>query len=110
MIGMFIAAAAGSLNYGEQFIRRAHLEVLKQEDIEDQLLTKKIADIICSPRRLKQAANSFYQNRSFANSKQGAGTPSKNSQRSGGPYLPPQILKNTYVREHFWSNEFIKNL
>jgi hypothetical protein len=35
---------------------RAHLEVLKQEDIEDQFLSKKISDILCSPRRLKQAA------------------------------------------------------
>lgn len=35
-----------------QFIKRAHLEVLKSEDIEDQLLSKKLVDIICfSPTR-----------------------------------------------------------
>lgn len=33
-----------------QFINRAHLEVLKKEDLEDQFLAKKLVDIICSPR------------------------------------------------------------
>jgi hypothetical protein len=44
---------------------RAHLEVLKQEDIEDQFLSKKIADILCSPRRLRQSVAAFGQNRSM---------------------------------------------
>lgn len=49
-----VAAAGGGAGY--HFIMRAHLEVLKQEDIEDQFLSKKIADILCSPRRLRQSA------------------------------------------------------
>lgn len=42
--------------FGHNFIRRAHLEVLKEEDLEDQFLSKKMVDIICSPRRLRQQA------------------------------------------------------
>jgi hypothetical protein len=44
---------------------RAHLEVLKQEDIEDQQLSKKVSEILCSPRRLKQAAAALIHNRSY---------------------------------------------
>lgn len=43
----------GPASIGQHFIQRAHLEVLKQENLEDQFLAKKMADIICSPRRLK---------------------------------------------------------
>lgn len=45
--------ALGGGAMGKNFIQRAHLEVLKSEAIEDQFLAKKMADILCSPRRLR---------------------------------------------------------
>ena len=38
-------------------MNKAHLEVLKSEDIEDQLLSKKLVDIICSPRHTHRQSN-----------------------------------------------------
>ena len=77
---------------GLKFIERAHLENLKVEDIEDQMLAKKITDIICSPRRKKEelARGSFV------------------SVVSRG--TPHTVKRNGYKKEVFWTNGFIQSL
>lgn len=46
-----------------EFVNRAHMEVLKNENLEDQILSKKLVDIICfSPRNIRKKMFNFNLN------------------------------------------------
>lgn len=77
-----------------KFIERAHLENLKVEDLEDQMLAKKITDIMCSPRRLRPEDPN---NQSSFASVLSRGT-------------PHTVKRNGYVKEVFWTNDFLQSL
>jgi hypothetical protein len=56
-----------------------------------------MVDIICSPRRLKQTQHPSFH----------GGSQNQSQSQYGGKAV---VLKNHYVREHFWSNDFIAQL
>ena len=117
-----------------QFVNRAHLEVLKSEDLEDQLMAKKLVDIICfSPSRLggRSRLASFlphqaYQNQQnygFFMSGDVAESKSENkvhkfkqpmsvSAASPGLSIGSKGLgyRQAKGKEYFWSNDFLKYL
>jgi len=78
-----------------KFIEQAHLENLKVEDLEDQMLSKKVVDIMCSPRRRRPEPN-INSKGSFA------------SAFSRG--TPHTVKRNGYVKEVFWTNDFLQSL
>lgn len=87
----------------KNFIRKAHLEVLKSEDIEDQINARRLSDILCSPRRPKQLPIVLYGYDSHQ-TKENKNLLSKQSMDSRRPQPP---LLNTYVKDHFWPYQFI---
>ncbi|CDW89255.1 UNKNOWN [Stylonychia lemnae] len=108
-----------------QFVNKAHLEVLKSQDIEDQLYARKLVDILCfSPRNTKKLDHQILnhdQNYLYYNYQSiGKDLPAEKNkveqfrmsmdsgQLRSTRKIQPQM--NTMFKEHFWSLEFLQQL
>eukprot|EP00347_Sterkiella_histriomuscorum_P015322 403357463 len=127
-----IANQSNSKSIFGQFVQKAHLQVLRSQDIEDQMASKKLVDILCfSPRQnnkqlhqvIMHDQNQMYQNQQnylsvgWNNNRNDEENKvhmfqenSAISKQSSSRYSGAYQLSNIKQKQLFWSNEFIKTL
>lgn len=96
-------------------INRIQLDVLKIQDLEDQMKAKPLSRIICSPTRASQK-HFFPNNLDFCADGISNSKPVKRmNMRMGASVNSLSSIKgfpivNQYVKEHFWSYEVLQSL
>lgn len=95
------------------FVNRAHLEVLRHEDLEDQLLAKKLVDIICFSPRAQPKPSLLRDNMLFAPATTFGVVPQGNRVEKFRQSYESDMMRRSIgsrAKEHFWSYEVLKQL